>query len=293
MNLHGKVAVVTGASSGLGEALARALARGGCHVVLAARRVDRLEAIASDIRAAGGKATPLPADVSVPREAEDMMKKAIGLHQRLDILINNAGRGHFGLMEETTDEVVQRIFGVNVFSLWHCTRPAVIQMKKQGSGRIVTVASLAGKVGYVLNSAYVAAKHAAVGFTHALRQELVDTNIVASVVCPSGIATDFASVTEGGTLQSLFALSRPAIQRIAAERNTAPPDTGGVMSAGEVADVIVASLDSTDAEIYTHRGSHEFVRFAATDPGRAEEMLRPVAEGELEAYHALRRGSRE
>jgi short-subunit dehydrogenase len=293
MNLHGKVAVVTGASSGLGEALARALARGGCHVVLAARRVDRLEAIASDIRAAGGKATPLPADVSVPREAEEMMKKAIGLHQRLDILINNAGRGHFGLMEETTDEVVQRIFGVNVFSLWHCTRPAVIQMKKQGSGRIVTVASLAGKVGYVLNSAYVAAKHAAVGFTHALRQELVDTNIVASVVCPSGIATDFASVTEGGTLQSLFALSRPAIKRIAAERNTVLPDTGGVLSAGEVADVIVASLDSTDAEIYTHRGSREFVRIAATDPGRGEEMLRPVAEGELEAYRALRRGSRE
>jgi hypothetical protein len=65
------------------------------------------------------------------------------------------------------------------------------------------------------------------------------------------------------------------------------------MSAREVADVIVASLDSTDAEIYTHRGSHEFVRFAATDPGRAEEMLRPVAEGELEAYRALRRGSRE
>jgi short-subunit dehydrogenase len=287
MNLHGNVAVVTGASSGLGEALSMALAKHGCLVVLVARRADRLEALAERIRSAGGTAQVMPADVSVEREAEAMMAQAIALRQRIDILVNNAGRGHFGLVEETTDEVVRSIFGVNVFSLWHCSRPAVVQMKKQGVGRIVTVASLAGKVGYPLNGAYVAAKHAAVGFTHALRQELVNTNIVASVVCPSGIATDFASVTEGGALQSLFSASGPAIKRIAAERGASLPDIEGVMSAEDVAAAIVASLDSTDAEIYTHRGSREFVRLCADDPGRAAQLLLPAAEGELEAYRAL------
>lgn len=291
MNLQGKVAVVTGASSGLGEALSLALARNGCHVVLVARRADRLEAVASRIRSTGGTATVLAADVSLQNQAETMMAKAIGERHRLDILVNNAGRGHLGLVEETTDDVLQSIFGANVFSLWNCTRPAVVQMKKQGSGRIVTVASLAGKVGYALNSAYVAAKHAAVGFTHALRQELITTNIVASVVCPSGIDTDFASATEGGKFRSLFSTSRPAIKRIAAERGISLPDIEGVMSAEDVAEAIVASLDSSEAEIYTHRGSREYVRLSASDPDRAEEMLRPIAEGELEAYRALTRAS--
>jgi short-subunit dehydrogenase len=287
MNLQGKVAVITGASSGLGEALSLALARTGCHVVLVARRADRLETIALAIRSSGGTATVLPADVSNQHEAEEMMAKAISLRQRLDILINNAGRGHVGLVEETSDEIVRSIFGVNVFALWNCTRAAVVQMKKQGVGRIITVASLAGKVGYPLNSAYVAAKHAAVGFTHALRQELVDTNIVASVACPASINTDFASVTEGRKMRSLFSASGPAIKRIVAERKTALPDIEGVMSAEKVAEAIIASLDSRDAEIYTHRGSREFVRLSAADPERAATMLLPIAEGELEAYRAL------
>jgi short-subunit dehydrogenase len=295
MNPHGKIAVITGASSGLGEALSLALARQGCHVVLVARRAGRLEAIADRIRSAGGTATVLPADVSVRREAEEMMAKAIGIRQRLDILVNNAGRGHLGLVEETTDDVVRSIFGVNVFSLWNCTGPAVLQMKRQGSGRIVTVASMAGKVGYALNSAYVAAKHAAVGFTHALRQELVGTNIVVSVVCPSGITTDFASVTEGGKMRTLFSTSGPAIKRIAVDRGTPLPAIEGVISPEEAADRIVASLDSTDAEIYTHRGSQEFVRLGATDPDKAAAMLLPITEGELEAYRSLngRQGSTE
>jgi len=288
MNLQGKVAVVTGASSGLGEALARALAADGCTVVLAARRSDRLQAIAAGIVARGGKAVAITADVTIQSDAEDLIARAIGIHGSLDILINNAGRGHFGLVEETTDEIVRSILEVNVVSLWHCTRPALVQMKRQGFGRIITVSSLAGKIGYVLNSAYVAAKHAAVGFTHALRQELAGTNIIASVVCPSGIATEFAGETEGGKLQDLFALSGPAIERSAARHGVTRPDIDPVMSADDVAREILASLGSTEAEIYTHRGSKEFVRLCSANPDTAEQMLLPAAEGELEAYRTLK-----
>jgi short-subunit dehydrogenase len=290
MNLQGKTAVVTGASSGLGEALARALAAGGCTVVMAARRFDRLQAIAADITAGGGRAVPLACDVTIRSEAEELIARAIALNGSLDILINNAGRGHFGLVEETTDEIVRSILEVNVVALWHCTRPALAQMKRQGAGRIVTIASLAGKMGYVLNSAYVAAKHAAVGFTHALRQELSGTNIIASVACPSGIATGFAGETEGGKLEDLFALSGAAIDRSASRLGSARPDVEPVMAAADVARAILASLDSTEAEIYTHRGSREFVRLLAENPAAAERQMLPVAEGELEAYRKLKRG---
>jgi short-subunit dehydrogenase len=227
--------------------------------------------------------------VTIPSEAEHVVASTIRIAGRLDLLVNNAGRGHLGLVEETSDEVLHSIFAVNVFALWNFTRPSVAQMKRQGFGRIITVASMAGKIGYPLNGAYVAAKHAAVGFTHALRAELIDTEIHASVVCPGSIKTDFASMTEGGPLISLFSASGPAVKRFAWESRTGLPAIEGVLSPDRVAEALVESLDSHDAEIYIHRGSHEFVRLSAEKPAEAEEKLRPIALGELEAYRALSR----
>jgi len=221
--LKESIAVITGASSGIGAALARGMAREGASVVIAARREDHLDAIAEEITHGGGTAIPVRADVTVREEAEGIIQTAIGRFGRIDVLVNNAGRGHFASVEDTTDEMIHSMFALNAFALWYTTRPALVAMKKRGSGHIINVASMAGKLGYPFNSAYVAAKHACVGFTHALRMELVGTSIHATVVCPAGVLTDWASVTEGAPMLPFFSASGRVIKKLAAEQGIALP----------------------------------------------------------------------
>ena len=159
----------------------------------------------------GGMWTRFHADVTIRADAEALIARTVDRHGRIDILVNNAGRGHCGSVEDTTDEVIEHMFATNVYSLWYTTRPALLHMRKQKSGHIINVSSIAGKLGYPYNSAYVAAKHACVGFTHALRSELMETGIHASVVCPAGVKTDWASSTEGGDMLQFFSRSgRPS-----------------------------------------------------------------------------------
>jgi len=187
--LKGKVAIITGASSGIGAALALQISREGASVILAARRREKLEQLAAEITRAGQVALPITADVTKRADAEMLVRTAVERFGRVDILVNNAGRGHFASVEDTTDEMIRSMFELNVYPLWYTTRPALTQMKKQGSGHIINIASMAGKIGYPYNSAYVAAKHACVGFTHALRMELMETGIHATVVCPAAVAS--------------------------------------------------------------------------------------------------------
>ena len=168
--LKDKVIVITGASSGIGAALAVRAGREHANVVIAARSLEKLNSLAGQIEADAGAGLPLRCDITDRAQAEQMIEQAIRRFGKLDILVNNAGRGHLASVDDTTDEVIQSIFALNVFSLWYATRPALRQMKRQGSGNIVNIASMAGKVGCPFNSAYVAAKHACVGFTHALRR---------------------------------------------------------------------------------------------------------------------------
>jgi short-subunit dehydrogenase len=290
--IRDKVVVITGASSGIGEALARQLAAEGATVALAARRRDRLESLAEEITKAGA-ASPLvvPCDVSVREEAEHLIHYAARHCGRLDVLVNNAGRGHLGTVEETTDETIEAMFAVNVFALWYTTRPALGYMKRQGSGHIINIASIAGKIGFPYNSAYVAAKHACVGFTHALRMELVETGIHASVVCPAGVKTPWAEVTEGGSMKALFSASAPAVKRIAGERGIALPAMEGAIPPENVATAIVECIRHPVPEVYTHRGSFEFALLAARDRKAAEHHQLPVVLGEREVYERLRHGS--
>ncbi len=285
--LQGKVAVITGASSGIGAALANRLAQEGTNVVLAARRREKLEHVASAARTAGGQSAnvvTVECDVTDRPQAERLIAKAIQEFGRLDILVNNAGRGHFASVEDTTDEIIQSMFAVNVFSLWYTTRPALRQMKQQGNGHIVNIASIAGKIGFPFNSAYVAAKHAVVGFTHALRLELVETGIHASVVIPAGVLTEWASVTEGAPMLPMFSASGPVIKKIAEERGVSLPPIEGVLTAEAVVEKIVACLHHPVAEVYTHRGSHEFMVLSARDHEQAERHQIPVVLGERTIY---------
>jgi short-subunit dehydrogenase len=286
--LDGKVAIITGASSGIGAALAVQLSREGAAVILAARRKERIEKLAGEISGGGFTALPVQADVTRRPDAEMLLRTAIERYGRLDILVNNAGRGHFASVEETTDEMIRSMFELNVYSLWYTTRPALVQMKKQGSGHIINIASLAGKLGYPFNSAYVAAKHACVGFTHALRMELLETGIHATVVCPAGVLTEWAGATEGGSMLPFFSESGPLIRKIAAERQIALPSIEGAISADQVAGQIVKCIYAPVAELYTHRGSAEFVRLAAEDRAQAENHQLPVFLGERIAYERLK-----
>jgi len=286
--LNGKVAIVTGASSGLGAALAVQISREGAAVILAARRKEKIEQLAGEINRAGQIALPVQADVTRRSDAERLVRSAVERFGRLDILVNNAGRGHFASVEETTDEMIRSMFEINVYSLWYTTRPALTQMKKQGSGHIINVASMAGKLGYPYNSAYVAAKHACVGFTHALRMELMETGIHATVVCPSGVLTEWAASTEGGSMLPFFSASGPVIKRIASERGISLPAIEGVLPPGEVAAQIVKCIYNPVAELFTHKGSAEFLRLVAENRAEAEKHQIPVVLGEREVYERLR-----
>ncbi|MEO8167484.1 MAG: SDR family oxidoreductase, partial [bacterium] len=248
--LNNKISIITGASSGIGAALAELLAKEGATVILAARRVDKLYDLAQKIKAAGGNAIIHPCDVTVKAEAENLIHQTVKDHKRIDILVNNAGRGHFASVEDTTDEMIQSMFKLNVYSLWYTVRPALKYMKEQGAGHIINVASMAGKLGYPYNSAYVAAKHACVGFTHALRLELAETNIHASVVCPNGVLTDWASVTEGGSMLPMFSQSGPGIKRIAEERGIQLPPIEGVLPPENIAQQILDCIYKPVAEVY-------------------------------------------
>jgi len=286
--LKEKVAIVTGASSGIGAALAERLARDGATVVLAARRRGKLEIVAGRIRSAGGAPHAVRCDVTVKAEAEQLVESTVAEFGRLDILVNNAGRGHFASVEDTTDAMIDNMFAVNVYALWNTTRPALRHMKKQGSGHIINIASMAGKLGYPYNSAYVAAKHACVGFTHALRMELVETGIHATVVCPAGVLTEWAQMTEGGAMLPFFSQSGPIIKRISEERGTGMVPIEGVLPPEVVAEKILACLYHPVAEVYTHRGSKEFVVLSSEEREKAERYQAPVALGEREVYERMK-----
>jgi short-subunit dehydrogenase len=286
--LAGRVAVITGASSGIGAALARLFGKEGIAVVIGARRLGELQKVAAGITEAGGRAHAIKCDVTVCEEAENLVECAHKNFGRVDILVNNAGRGHFASVEDTTDAMIGNMFAVNVFALWYTTRPALRIMREQKSGHIINIASMAGKLGYPYNSAYVAAKHACVGFTHALRIELAETGIHATVVCPAGVRTDWASVTEGGSMLPMFSAAGPEIKRIAAERGISLPPIEGVMAPESVAEKILECIRHPVAELYTHAGAHEFAVLAAADREKAEHHQLPVVLGERAIYKRLK-----
>jgi NADP-dependent 3-hydroxy acid dehydrogenase YdfG len=188
--LNGKVAVVTGASSGIGEATVRSLAAEGAAVVAGARRKERLEGLVEEVTRDGGKAIAVECDVTDEGQAHALVHRAIGEFGRIDILVNNAGVMLLSRVEKGLSDEWRRMFDVNVLGLLYATDAAIEAMKEQGSGHIVNVSSVAGRKTRPTGGVYSGTKFAVNAISEALRQELLEDGIRITMVEPGAVATE-------------------------------------------------------------------------------------------------------
>ena len=200
--LAGKVALVTGASAGIGQACARALAAEGASLVLTARRRERLETLAEEVRALGGDAALVTGDAREEETARQAVAAAAETFGRLDILINNAGVGNYKNLVDTGAEDYDEMMDSNVRSTFLFTRHAVPTMLAQGTGTVLMISSMAGLYGFAGEAVYCATKFAQVGFAQALDRELREQGIKVGVICPGGVKTEFA-LGKGRTEESV------------------------------------------------------------------------------------------
>lgn len=189
--LEDKIAIVTGASRGMGRATAFALAREGAKVVLAARSEDTLSEVASRIREAGGTAWAHPTDITSEESVNSLVREVQERSGRIDILVNVAGVGSFGPIAEFSTEDWDAIFNTNLRGLFFCTRAVLSQMTAQKSGHIVNIASIAGHSGSATRAAYCASKAGVLRFSEALLQEVRKDEIKVSVISPGSTNTGF------------------------------------------------------------------------------------------------------
>jgi NADP-dependent 3-hydroxy acid dehydrogenase YdfG len=213
--LAGKTAIVTGASSGIGEATSRLLAHKGCNVVLAARREDRLNALAVELGALA-----VPTDVTDPAACAALVARALERFGSLDILVNNAGLGLYGSIAEGDPEDWRKMFDVNVLGVLYVTRAAVRRLLERGSGDIVFVSSLAGRrVPRADGTVYAATKHAITALAEGLRMDVHEKGIRVINVEPGLVRTEFPES------------SYPSAQRYYAQKEYAPLEAEDVAAA--------------------------------------------------------------
>jgi NADP-dependent 3-hydroxy acid dehydrogenase YdfG len=190
--LDGKVALITGASSGIGEATALALAALGAKVALAARRAERLQKLEKQITDGGGKALSLVTDIADEAQATEMVHKTNSNFGSVDILVNNAGVMLVGPVEGADTSDWQRMININLMGLMYATHAALPLMKAQGGGHIVNISSVAGRVAVPNYAVYNATKFGVGAFSEALRKEVYKDKIRVTVIEPGGVATELA-----------------------------------------------------------------------------------------------------
>jgi short-subunit dehydrogenase len=186
-----KVVVITGASSGIGEALALRLAGEGAWLALAARRAERLEAVAAVCTEKGGRALALPTDVTDETACRDLVNRTVAEYGRLDMLVNNAGITVGALLTDLPDlTLFRRVVEVNFMGAVYCTYYALSHLK-QVDGRVVNVASLGALLPIPGNTSYIASKYAMLGFSDSLRMELAQSGVSVTLIFPYWVVTEF------------------------------------------------------------------------------------------------------
>jgi dehydrogenase/reductase SDR family member 7B len=230
-----KVVWITGASSGIGEALAMAMAKEGAKLVLSSRRTDELERVKTSLHLPDEDVFILPLDLANTSAITTFTQKVIEKYGRIDVLVNNGGVSQRALTKDTPLELDRKIMEVNYFGTIAITKSVLPIMLKQKSGNIVAISSIAGKFGFYYRSAYAASKHALHGFFESLRMEIYKDNVNVLIVCPGKVKTNISvnALTEDGS-----------------KHNKMDPSTESGTTAADCATQILQALKSNQEEIF-------------------------------------------
>jgi NADP-dependent 3-hydroxy acid dehydrogenase YdfG len=255
MSLAGRVAIITGASSGIGAACARAFAAEGLIVVLAARRTDRLARLANEIAAAGGTALPIATDVTSDADVDRLVSQTLARFGHIDVVLCNAGMGFHGSLEQTSPDAMARLMDLNFMGSFLVARATLPLLKQRPHAHLLFVSSIVGKRGIAFGGAYSATKFAQTGLAEALRAELLDSTVRVSAVYPVSTETEFRDV-------------------IAREQGFRVKGHGPRQSAEHVAAAIVRCLKHPTPEVYPHWPSRLLVILNALAPRLADYVIR-------------------
>lgn len=253
--LTGRVVAITGASAGIGLALARQLAARGASVAAFARRTDRLDALVAETGTLPGEVLAVTGDVSQDDDVQRLVDATIAAFGRIDVMVCNAGIGYHGTLDDTPSEVTRHLMDVNVFGTVHAARSALIAMRRQGSGHIIAVSSIVARRGVAGSSVYSASKAAQLGFIESLRAEFLGTNFRASVIFPVSTTTEFHA-----------AIARDYGQTVRGH--------GPKQSPEQVAAAIVACIERPRAEVYPYRWAKLLAIISALAPGPSDRLVR-------------------
>jgi len=247
-----KVIIVTGASSGIGRSTALALGREQAKLVLVARRENRLKELEKEI---GGDTLLLTLDLREKAQVEQMIRLTVEQYGRIDVLINNAGFGFLGSVENTPPSVVREIFDLNFDAPLIASQLAIPIMRAQGGGHIINVSSIVGKRGLPLSGIYCATKFALNGISESLRIELKGSNIDVSIINPAATQTEFGEHVRYGDVKTRF------------------KSRGRIQSAEEVAAAIVRCIKHPKVEVYPY-GVSRFLAWAnALAPSLVDRIM--------------------
>ena len=253
--LENKISLITGAASGMGRAMALGFAKEGSHVVIADLNVEGANAVVEEIKADGGSASAVALNVADPEQSKTVVKDIIAKHGTLDILVNNAGIGLIKSIEETTPEEWDRIFSVNVKGLFFLTQAACEPMRKQRSGKIINLASVAGRRGEALVAAYCGSKATVISITQSVALAMAPYGVNVNALAPGIVDTpywkevdkqfgDITGKAEGETFKD-------AAAGIPLGRTSVPEDIGplAIFLAGPGSNYVTAQTYNVDGGI--------------------------------------------
>ena len=253
--LAGKVVAITGASAGIGLALARHLAARGARVAAFARRADRLDALAADAATLTGGVLAVAGDVTNEADVQGLVDRTVATFGRIDVMVCNAGIGYHGTLDQTPPDVIRRLMDVNVLGTIYAARSALAVMRRLGAGHIIAVSSIVARRGVGGSSVYSASKAAQLAFVESLRAEFLGTDLHASVVFPVSTTTEFHA-----------AITRDFGQVVRGH--------GPKQSADSVARAIAACIERPRAEVYPFRWAKALSVFNAVAPAQADRLVR-------------------